>query len=168
MTRSKAIKVIARHLNLNRGRLAALSQRAAEAGELPKAVGRSVPDLSPADMARLLICAIADRGLGGAAASVREFAALRTVSGAVLADLVEGWMSGAVPVDGVHSLIIQLEPAAATIVTSASSLRYGAQREQGAAARIVTIPGSAIRAIVAEFRADAVPLAPRNRLHSCA
>lgn len=157
MTRSKAIKVIARHLNLNRGRVAALAQRAAEAGELPKAHGRSVPDLSPSGLAKLLICAIADRGLGGAAASVREFAALRSEGGATLIDLFEGLIVGAVSVDGVHSLIIQLEPAAVTVITSASRLHYGAQREQSAAARVVTIPGSAIRAIVAEFRADAVP-----------
>lgn len=152
MTRSKAIEVIARHLGMNAGRVAALAQRVAEAGELPKAVGRAVPDLSPSGLAKLLICAIADRGLGNAASSVREFAALRSDGGATLLDLLEAWFAGTVAVDGIHSVIAQLEPAAVTVVTGVGRLHYGAPREQGAATHVVTIPGSAIRAIVAEFR----------------
>ncbi len=61
MVRSTAIEIIARHLHLNAGRLAALAQRAAEAGELPRECGRSVPDLSPAGLGKLLLCAVADR-----------------------------------------------------------------------------------------------------------
>lgn len=155
MTRSKAIEVLARRLNLNAGRVAALAQRAAEAGELPKARGRAVPDLRALDSAKLLLCAIADRGLGNAAASVREFAALRTASGAVLTDLIEGWMSGSVSVDGLHSAIVRLDPASVTVVTDSIRLHYGAERERVAATRVVTVPGAAIRAIVAEFRGDA-------------
>lgn len=152
MVRSTAIEIIARHLNLNAGRVSALSQRAAEAGELPKAVGRSVPDLAPIGLAKLLLCAICDRGLGNAATSVREFAALRDDSGATLLDLIEGLMSGVVAASGIHSVILQLEPASATIVTSASRLHYGPEREQAAAAHVITVPGTALRAIVNEFR----------------
>jgi hypothetical protein len=110
MVRSTAIEIIARHLNLNAGRVAALSQRAAEAGELPKACGRSVPDLAPIGLAKLLLCAIADRGLGNAATSVREFAALATEGGAKLIDLLEGFMSGGVSAAGLHSAIVQVFP----------------------------------------------------------
>jgi hypothetical protein len=89
MVRSTAIEIISRRLNLNAGRLAALAQRASEAGELPKACGRSVPQLRPLDLAKLLLCAVADRGLGNASTSVREFAALRTDGGAALIDLLK-------------------------------------------------------------------------------
>ena len=157
MTRSEAIKVIARHLNLNRGRLAALAQRAAEAGELPRAVGRSVPDLAPFGLAKLLICTIADRGLGNAAASVREFAALRSDGGAMLIDLVEGWVSGNVSVAGLHSVILQLDPAAVTVIPDGGRLHYGPPRGGAATSRIVAVPGAAIRAIVQELRGVVCP-----------
>ncbi|WP_165475210.1 hypothetical protein [Nitrobacter sp. Nb-311A] len=49
------------------------------------------------DLANLVLCAIVDRGLGKAAASVREFFA----SGAVLVDLVSGGVSGGVSASGV-------------------------------------------------------------------
>ncbi|MDR6304928.1 hypothetical protein GGQ85_002644 [Nitrobacter vulgaris] len=160
MVRSNAIEIIARHLSLNAGRLAALAQRAAEAGELPRACGRAVPDLSPAGLAKLLLCAIADRGLGNAATSVREFAALRNEGGTTLLDLIEGLMSGAVSVAGVHSLIAQLDPAAVTVVTDGGRLSYGPEREQSAASRIITVPGAALRAIIAEFRGNALHPAP--------
>jgi hypothetical protein len=152
MTRSKAIEIISRRLNINAGRLAALTQRAAEAGELPKAVGRSVPDLAPIGLAKLLLCAIADRGLGGAAASVREFSCLRTDGGATLIDLLEGLINGAVTTKSLHSIIVQLEPAAVTCINLAGRLHYGPTRSRDGAARVVVVPGSALRAIVAEFR----------------
>jgi len=105
MVRSTATEIIARRLSLNSGRCAALAQRAAEAGELPKACGRSVPDLAPIGLAKLLLCAICDRGLGNAGASVREFAALSTEGDATLLDLIEGLMSGVVAASGIHSVI---------------------------------------------------------------
>lgn len=152
MVRSTAIEIIARYLSLNAGRVSALAQRAAEAGELPKACGRSVPDLAPIGLATLLLCSICDRGLGNAAASVREFAALATESGATLIDLIEGLMSGVVAASGIHSVILQLEPAAVSIITDAGRFHYGPEREQATAAHIITVPGTALRAIVNEFR----------------
>ncbi|HEY0220386.1 MAG TPA: hypothetical protein VGC26_11580, partial [Afipia sp.] len=69
MIRSQAVEIIARRLNLNAGRVAALAQRIAEAGLLPKARGRDIPSLGHAHLSKLLLCAIADRGLGEAARS---------------------------------------------------------------------------------------------------
>jgi hypothetical protein len=162
MVRSTAIEIIARRLAINAGRVAALAQRAAEAGELPKACGRDVPELSALDLAKLLLCAICDRGLGNAAASVREFAALRNDGGATFLDLIEGLMSGAVAANGIHSVILQLEPASATIVTSADRLHYGPERSHDSAARVITIPGSALRAIIDELRGNTTNQAPRR------
>jgi hypothetical protein len=153
MTRSKAVAILARHLDLNSGRIAALAQRLGEAGEIPKGCGRSVPSLSHASLGKLLITAIGDRGLGNAAASTKEFAALRSDGGAALLDLLMGLMSGVVAVSGVHSIIVQLEPAAVTIVNSAGRLQYGPERSQDGASRIITIPGDTLRKIIDEFRA---------------
>jgi hypothetical protein len=150
-------------LNRNAGRVAALSQRAAEAGELPKAVGRSVPDLAPIELARLLICAIAERGLGNAATSVREFVALATESGTKLIDLLEGWTSGSVSTSGFHSLIIQIFPTpSVTVVLHDSRLQFGPDRSHDGASRTIVIQGDALRTIVNEFRGTALHPAPRR------
>jgi hypothetical protein len=161
MVRSTAIEIIARRLALNAGRVAALAQRAAEAGELPKAVGRSVPDLAPIGLARLLICAICDRGLGNAATSVREFAALATEGGAKLIDLLEGLMSGGVSAAGLHSAIVQVFPEpSVTVVLHDSRLQFGPERSQDGASHTIVIQGDALRAIIDEFRGNALHPAP--------
>ena len=119
---------------------------------LPKARGRDVPRLTSLQLAYVLLACIADRGIGVAGQSVREFAALRTTSGAVLSDVIEGWMAGTVSVSGVHSAIIQLDPASVSIITGCGRLSYGPERDQAAAAHIITVPGDALREIVAELR----------------
>jgi hypothetical protein len=152
MNKSDAARIISRRLNLNLGRTNALLVAASDAGVLPKATGRDVPQLSSLKLAHVLLACIGDRGIGIAGRSVREFAALSTPSGAVLVDLVSGWISGSVPLSGVHSLIAQLSPASVTVVTAAGRLHYGPERSQDSASRVVVVPGSALRAIVAEFR----------------
>jgi hypothetical protein len=153
MVRSTAIEIIARHLSINSGRLAALSQRAAEVGELPKACGRSVPDLAPIGLAKLLLCAICDRGLGNAATSVREYGALATESGAKLIDLLEGLMSGGVSASGLHSAIVQIFPApSATVVLHDSRLQFGPERSHDGVSHTIVIQGDTLRAIIDELR----------------
>jgi hypothetical protein len=161
MVRSTAIGIVARHLNLNAGRLAALSQRAAEAGELPKACGRAVPDLAPIGLARLFLCAVADRGLGNAATSVREFSALATESGAKLIDLLEGLMSGGASTSGLHSLIAQIFPEpSVTVVLTDSRLQFGPERTVDGASRTIVVQGDALRAIIQELRGPTLHQAP--------
>jgi hypothetical protein len=154
MVRSEAIEVLSRRLSINPGRLAALAQRVADAGALPKARGRDIPALGPLDLAKLLICAIADRGLGSAPRSVAEYSALTASNGAILIDLVEGWVRGAVPLSGVRHLIVQTEPEpAATVISHGGEhLNFGPDRSRDAAARTVIVPGNTLAAIAAEFR----------------
>lgn len=153
MIRSEAVAVIVRRLNLNSGRVAALAQRTAEAGLLPRANGRDVPDLGSLEFSRLLLAAVCDRGLGNAPSSVREFESLRTDRGVVLGDVLEGIISGRVDVTGIvnQHLIIQLQPAGATIVSGGIHLRFGAPHSEGAAKQIV-VPGNQLATIAAEFR----------------
>jgi hypothetical protein len=152
MNKSDAARIISRRLNLNLGRINALLVAASDAGVLPKASGRGVPQLSSLQLAYVLLACIADKGIGVAGQSVRGFAALSTTSGAVLVDLVSAWMSGDVPVSGVHSLIAQLSPASVTVITTAGRLHYGPERSQDSASRVVVVPGSALRAIISELR----------------
>ncbi|MBN8977219.1 MAG: hypothetical protein J0I08_12130 [Rhizobiales bacterium] len=154
MVRSTAIEVLARRLGLNVGRVAALAQRAAESGALPKARGRDVPDLGPLDLARLLLCAVADRGLGSVPQSVRAYSSLAANNGAILVDVVEGWIRGTVPISGVGHLVVQIEPEpAATIMSHGGAhFDFGPERSRGAAARTVIVPGESLSAICHEFR----------------
>jgi hypothetical protein len=161
MVRSTAIEIIARHLAINAGRVAALAQRAAEAGELPRACGRNVPDLAPIGLAKLLLCAIADRGLGNAATSVREYADLTTEGGTKLIDLLEIWMSGGASTPGLHSLIAQIFPEpSVTVVLTDSRLQFGPERTVDGASRTIVVQGDALRAIISELRGTALYPAP--------
>jgi hypothetical protein len=160
MNKSDAARIISRRLNLNLGRINALLVAASDAGVLPKARGRDVPRLSSLELAYVLLACLADRGIGVAGQSVREFAELRTESGAALIDLMESWVADTVSLSGLHSAIVQLQPAAVSIITDVGRLSYGPEREQATAAHVITVPGDALRAIIQEFRARAPHPAP--------
>jgi hypothetical protein len=162
MNKGDAARIISRRLNLNLGRTNALLVAASDAGVLPKGCGRSIPQLSSLELAHLLLACLADKGIGVAGQSVREFAALRSASGAVLFDLIEGWMSGAVSVSGLHSAIIQLDPASVSIISDCGRLTYGPERDQAAAAHVITVPGTALREIVNELRDVTASVAAPN------
>jgi hypothetical protein len=151
MIRSHAVEIIVRRLNLNAGRVAALSQRVAEAGLLPKANGRDIPDLGALELARLFLAAVVDRGLGSAAKSVTEFSALQTEQGVVLLDVLEGLIAGRIAATGIRQAIFQIQPACAVLIGE-SHLRFGAEPSTDGAARHVIVPGYTLAAIVLEFQ----------------
>lgn len=109
--------------------------------------------LRPIDMARLIICAIADRGLGSAPQSVAAYSNLSASNGAVLIDLLEGWFSGAVPC-AVRAAIFQIspEPAVTLIAADGNHHNFGPDRSRDATARNVIVSGDALYAIALEFR----------------
>jgi hypothetical protein len=115
--------------------------------------GSDRPDLGSLELSRLFLAAVCDRGLGNAAATVREFESLRTDSGIALGDVLDGIISARVSVTGIvhQALILQLQPAGATIVSGGHHLRFGAPHAEGAAKQIV-VPGSQLAAIALEFR----------------
>jgi hypothetical protein len=161
MNKGDAARIISRRLNLNLGRSNALLVAASDAGVLPKARGRDVPQLSSLQLAHVLLALVCDKGIGVAGQSVCEFAALRAVSGATLIDLLEGWTSGAVSTSGLHSLIVQVFPEpSATVVLHDSRLQFGPERTVDGASRTIVIPGDALRAIVDELRGVAAALHP--------
>lgn len=151
MNKSDAARILARRLGLNLGRVNALLVAASDAGVLRKARGRDVPEISSLEMAYVILAAIADRGIGVAGASVREFAALRSAEGLVLADLIESWVAGRASVAGLQSVVVQLEPAGVSVTTAGHHFRFGADHAGGAAKQVV-VRGDDLAAAILEMR----------------
>jgi hypothetical protein len=102
------------------------------------------------ELARLLIAAIADSGLGNAPATVRAFGALES-NGLLLGDWLESLIAGRVSADGILSIAIQIEPSpAASVVTGSTRLQFGTPAANVASGTVVT--GEALRNIVGDFR----------------
>lgn len=156
MNKSDAARILSRRLGLNLGRVNALLVAASDAGILRKARGRDVPALSSLETAYIILAAIADRGIGVAGASVREFAALQSTEGIVLADLLEGWVSGRASVAGLQSVVVQLDPAGVSVTTAGHHFRFGAE-SAGGAAKQVCIRGDDLAAAILEMQG----IAPR-------
>ena len=151
MNKSDAARILARRLGLNIGRANALLVAASDAGVLPKARGRDVPRLSALNLAHIVLACTCDRGIGVAGQSVGEFAALRSAEGLVLIDLLEGWISGHVPVAGLQSVIVQIDPPGVSVSTGAHHFRFGAEHAGGAAKQVV-IRGADLAAAVLELQ----------------
>ncbi|MCK1279472.1 hypothetical protein [Bradyrhizobium sp. 61] len=149
MRKRRATQVVARRLGLNVNRLAALVQRVSEAGLLPVTAGSTRPDLSHRQLATLLLAAIADNGLGNAPATVREVSAL-TAGALRFDDWLESAIAGRVNADPILSVVLQLDPTAVTVLTSATQLEFG-NPAHGATTRVTAISGKALRAIIEDF-----------------
>jgi hypothetical protein len=107
--------------------------------------------LSPLDLAHLLLAVVADRGLGSASQSVREFAALQTGEGHVLVDLLEAMIAGRANVSGLQSVVVQLDPPGVSITTAGHHFRFGASHA-GGAAKQVFIRGDDLAAAILEMQ----------------
>ena len=149
LTRSTAIEILCRRLDTSSGRLTGLAQRIADAGMLPRAVGRDIPNLCSLELARLFLAAVADNGLGRAAATVTEFEALVTENGVTLGDVLSGIFRGDTGQPG--DAAFQLEPAAAMLTVGTNALYFGSDLQAGSAVRITHIPSQIMKAITYEF-----------------
>lgn len=149
MLKSEVCAIVARQLNRPLNRVEALVQRVSEAGLLPMARGSSRPEMCSIELARIIICAVADNGLGNAAATVASFEALTTESGVSLSDVLDGIIRS--DTDAPGDMALQLSPAAALLTVGGKQLLFGAGLQAGAAVRIVHVPGSVLQAIVREF-----------------
>jgi len=75
MRKSQIVDLLSRRLGVRATRLTNLVQRLAEAGLLPIAKGPPYPSLSPVEIARMLVVAVTDEGLG-ASATVAKYGGL--------------------------------------------------------------------------------------------
>ncbi|MFK4537926.1 hypothetical protein ABIA00_006109 [Bradyrhizobium ottawaense] len=151
MRKRRACQVVARRLGLNMNRVAALVQRASEAGLLPVATGRARPDLSNLEIARLLIAATADNGLGNVPTTVREFERLEAEGGLQFCDWLESLVAGRIDTDAIRGIVLQVEPEpGATVITESSRLHFGPA--SASAARAISVTGDALRSIIEDFQ----------------
>jgi hypothetical protein len=166
MRKSQVADIVARRLGVAPSRVANLTARLADAGQLSKTTGsrRHPPDLAEHEVVNLLLAVITDTGLGDAVRNVEFFAALRGPAGrfdAVLADLLFG------PPRTVRHVIIRHKPAGASMVLDGDHTPFGLPASDGGATDVRVIPGAALAAIAAELRglsagqADAVAAASR-------
>ncbi|WFT91420.1 hypothetical protein QA633_23950 [Bradyrhizobium barranii] len=149
MRKRRAVQAVARRLGLNVNRVAALVQRVSEAGLLPVTTGSTRPDLSHRQLATLLLAAIADNGLGNAPATVREFAEL-DANGLRFDDWLESLIAGRVNAGPILSVVLQLDPAAVTVLTSATQLDFGSPAPTPTT-RVTAISGEPLRELIGDF-----------------
>ncbi|KRQ03506.1 hypothetical protein [Bradyrhizobium manausense] len=151
MRKRRACHVVARRLGLNVNRVAALVQRATEAGLLPVATGSARPDLTNLELARLLLAAVCDNGLGNVPTTVRAFDRLETEGGLQFCDWLESLVAGRIDTDAIRGIVLQVEPEpGATVITESSRLHFGPA--SASAARAVSITGDVLRSITEDFQ----------------
>jgi hypothetical protein len=146
MYRSQAVEILVRRLGRNAGRVAALGQRLAESGLLPRAVGRQIPALCSRELARLLLVVLVDVGLGCAPAQTLAFEDLQTDSGIELGSVMESIIRGDVDIIGDAAFQIGSQPAAML-----QGLYFGASLNTSGAVRVIHLPAVVLQAIVREF-----------------
>jgi hypothetical protein len=157
MRKSRIVDLLSRRLGVRETRLTNLVQRLAEAGLLPTAKGPPYPDLSPVEIARMLIVAVADEGLGAASATVAKYGGLLG-PGASLEEVLAHALSrpeSLAPFSS--SLEIHTDDtkpyAVLTTVTAdgARSLVFGEMPDVETVDRTVLISGAALFAIPSEI-----------------
>jgi hypothetical protein len=147
---SDAIEVIARRTGVNRGRTAAIANRLQHASMIGIAEARKAPpEITPDEMAWLLLAVLAERGVGDVAKRVAELGAtgLHNALAAVLRGQAQ---SG--------DIIVRDGGATATI--NGQHIIYGQPPEDGQA-RFCT--GPTLEAIVAEYQGAAPHVADAVR-----
>lgn len=166
MRKSHVADIVARRLGVAPSRVANLTARLADAGQLSKTTGsrRFPPDLGEHEVVRLVLAVITDTGLGDVVRNVEFFSALRGPPGrfdAVLADLLFG------PPRSVRHLIVRHRPPGVSMVVDDEHVEFGLPGAEGGATDARIISGAALAAIAAELRglsagqADAVAAASR-------
>lgn len=159
MRKSECVNMLARHLGVRSTRLTSLTQRLAEAGQLPVSSGPPYPDLAPVEVARMLLIGICDEGIGAAPKTIERYCGLRC--GAIdLETALAHALNRPESVLAAHaSLRISTgdHPQAILITVSPDGLREQVFGEPsfGSVERIVTVSGSALAAIADEINQPA-------------
>jgi hypothetical protein len=157
MRKSQYVDVLSRRLNVRRGRLTSLVQRASEAGILRTNASRRPDfDVEPIEAARMLILAIVDEGLAAAPATVERYGQLRGRSSTLEAALAHAIARpGSLPPtrSGLEMHVGDNAYAIITVVSAdgASSNVFGDMPETESVDRLVSISGTALFAIAQEI-----------------
>lgn len=155
MRKAQAAEILARRLGTDARRTINLCDRLAHAGMFPRTDGsrRFPPELNAPHLARMLVVALADQGLGKAPGVVTTVENLRDETGNRLVDVVTNIIEGGDAIGAIARghLVIRTEPAGASIVLNGNHVTFGAPPPETAAAKAVAVPGSVLAAIALEF-----------------
>ncbi|MET4804604.1 hypothetical protein [Bradyrhizobium sp. LB11.1] len=156
MRKSRVCDLLARRLGLRENRITSLAQRLAEAGLLPTASGPPYPDLSPVEVARMLIVGVTDEGLGAAPKTTTKYGGLIGPS-ATLEEVLAHALSRPESIAPCRSsLEIHQSDEPYAVLTTAQpdgprTLVFGKLADTETVDRLVTVPGSALFAIASEI-----------------
>jgi hypothetical protein len=156
MRKSQAVDMLARHLGLRATRLTSLVQRLSEAALLPTASGPPYPDLTPVEIARMLIVAVCDEGLGAAPATIQRYGPLRSASVDLETALGHALMRPEAVLPAHSSLVIHVSDAPSAVLTtmtpdgSREQIFADPWRQDGVE-RAVKVSGAALAGIAAEI-----------------
>jgi hypothetical protein len=156
MRKSQVVDLLARRLGCRATRLTSLVQRLAEADLLPTASGPPYPDLTPIEIARVLLVGICDEGLGAAPATIMKHGGLPG-PGATLEEVLGHTLvrpDSLAPASSSLEVHTSDNPyAVLTVVTAdgARSLVFGDMPACETVDRIVSVSGATLYAIAAEI-----------------
>ena len=157
MRKSQYVDVLSRRLNVRRGRLVSLVQRASEAGLLQTNASRRPDfDVEPIEAARMLILAIVDEGLAAVGHTVEKYGQLRGRSSTLEEALSHALQRPEILVPCKSGLELHSgdQPYAVLTTFSADGARtmvFGDMPETENVDRLVTVSGSALFAVSHEI-----------------
>ena len=156
MRKAQLADVLSRRLGIRLGRISSLTQCASEADLLPTASGPPYPDLSSVEVARMLLIAMCDEGLGCVPRTLEKYGGLPG-PGATLEETLGHTLArpdSLAPASSAMEIHTGDQPyVLLTIITAdgARTLVFGEIPAVEGIERMVSVPGSALFAIAAEI-----------------
>jgi hypothetical protein len=153
MRKRQAASMTSRHLGVKLTRLINIMQRLAEAGLLPVSHGPPFPQVSPVEVARILLASVVDRGIAAAPATVARYGGFLG-RGSNLEDAIgHSLRRPETLVPAKSSLIIHSRFALLTTAQPDGRRTdvFGEIDDDEPVGRIVTVSGVALRGIAEEF-----------------
>ena len=157
MRKSKVVDLFARRLGLRETRLTSLAQRLSDAGMLPVSSGPPYVDLTPIEVARLMLAGLCDEGLGGAARTVQRYGGLQGRTASLVDALAHSVQRPELIPPAFTGLEIHQSAdqpyVLMTVVTGdgATTNVYGSLPEIESVDRLVNVSGAALFAIASEI-----------------
>ncbi|QND51526.1 hypothetical protein HB779_06135 [Phyllobacterium sp. 628] len=152
MRKSQVAEVLSRRLNIPAGRVDGLIMRLSDAGMIPKAEGarRYPPEVDEADILKMVLAVIADRGLGNVKESVEQYWQLSNEHGRRFGHLLNEILFG--PPSDVGHVILRHDPVGVSLTLNGQHTVFGAEAPVKTAAKASIVPGYALTAIAAELQ----------------
>jgi hypothetical protein len=156
MRKSECVNLLARHLGVRATRLTSLVQRLSESGFLPTSAGPPYPDLSPVEIARMMIVAVTDEGLGAAPATIQRYGGLRSAAVDLETALGHALMRPEAVLPAHSSLVIHVSDTPSAVLTtmtpdgSREQIFADPWRQDGVE-RTVRVSGAALANIASEI-----------------